>query len=582
MATLQKKKCRGHEYWYIVQSKRINGKPKPIVLAYLGKAETLLEKLKQLKEKEKDLSFGKEVLLKKLKSFSHGDTLALWKLVNEVGLPYIFDKYLPSQKRDGLKVSETLILASIYRALHISSKRSFSTWSRETTLPEIANFSPDKLTSQHFWDQMNTVTEEMIEKIEKDLTLNLINKYNITLDTLFYDTTNFFTFIDTSNERSSLTKRGHNKQKRNDLRQFSLALLVEKEFFLPLSSKVYDGNINDNSLFKEYLPYIFKKFREINLELADLTIVFDKGNNSKNAFSKIDCGKIHYVASLSPSHHKDLISIPISSYSKININGKEILFFRTKKEIYGKIRTVVIYKSDKLFIGQLRGLEKYIKTKTEELFELKKDLSEKIFTLPTWKKKKEQLKKKITNLLRGEFPKLISFNLRRGKNGNVLLSYEVNDDYYKYLLNDYFGKRILITDQEGWNTEDIISAYWGQSKIEKVFKHLKNPYHNSVKPTFHWTDSKIKVHTFTCLTGLLLVQLLNKKVREKEINLSIDEILLKLKGIRKGNIIYLDSNGKKIRVEEYLEEMDDDQKRLLDIINNFNSEKEDKNEKKRD
>jgi len=53
MATLQKKKCKGHEYWYIVQSKRINGKPKPIVLAYLGKAETLLEKLNQLKEKDK-------------------------------------------------------------------------------------------------------------------------------------------------------------------------------------------------------------------------------------------------------------------------------------------------------------------------------------------------------------------------------------------------------------------------------------------------------------------------------------------------------------------------------------------------
>ncbi len=91
MATLQKKRGRGHEYWYIVvQSRRINGKPKPIVLAYLGKAETLLEKLKQLKEKEKDLSSGKEFFLKKLKSFSHGDTLALWKLVNEVGLPYTY------------------------------------------------------------------------------------------------------------------------------------------------------------------------------------------------------------------------------------------------------------------------------------------------------------------------------------------------------------------------------------------------------------------------------------------------------------------------------------------------------------
>lgn len=585
MATLQKKKCKGHEYWYIVQSKRINGKPRPIVLAYIGKAEDLLEKLNKLKKvEEKENIDEKRILLKKLKSFSHGATLALWKLVGEIGLLDIFDKYLPSQKRDRLNVSETLILASIYRALHVSSKRSFSSWSRETTLPEIVGFSPDKLTSQHFWDQMDSVTEDMIERIERDLTVNLINKYNITLDTLFYDTTNFFTFIDTENERSTLTQRGHNKQKRNDLRQFSLALLVTRDFFLPLSSKVYEGNINDSSLFKEYLPYIFSKFREINLELADLTIVFDKGNNSKDSFSEIDCGKIHYVASISPSHHKDLLNIPIESYSKVKVNGKEILSFRTKKEIWGKERTVVLYKSDKLLLGQLRGLEKYIKTKKEELSELKKDLSEKIFTLATWGKKKEQIKKKVANLLRGEniLLPLISFKLRRGKEGNVLFSYKINDDYYKFLLNNYFGKRILITDKDYWKTEEIISAYWGQSKIEQVFKHLKNPYHNSIEPTFHWTDSKIKVHTFTCLIGFLLVQLLHKKVRDKGVNLSIDEILLKLKGIRKGNIVYLDLNGKRIQVEEYIEEMDDDQKRLLGIVNSFGSKKEGENQNKED
>lgn len=107
----------------------------------------------------------KRILLKKLKSFSYGATLALWKLVSETGLLNIFNKYLPSQKRDGQNDSETLILASIYRALYVSSKRSFSLWSRETTLLENANFSSDKLTSQHFWDQMDVVTEDMIDKI---------------------------------------------------------------------------------------------------------------------------------------------------------------------------------------------------------------------------------------------------------------------------------------------------------------------------------------------------------------------------------------------------------------------------------
>ena len=40
------------------------------------------------------------------------------------------------------------------------------------------------------------------------------------LDTLFYDTTNFFTFIDSTNTRCTVAKRGHSKQKRFDLRIF--------------------------------------------------------------------------------------------------------------------------------------------------------------------------------------------------------------------------------------------------------------------------------------------------------------------------------------------------------------------------
>ena len=44
MATIQARTVKGHKYWYIVESRRVDGKPRPIVLAYLGKADDLLEK----------------------------------------------------------------------------------------------------------------------------------------------------------------------------------------------------------------------------------------------------------------------------------------------------------------------------------------------------------------------------------------------------------------------------------------------------------------------------------------------------------------------------------------------------------
>lgn len=46
MATIQSKNVNEYKYWYIVESRRVNGKPRPIVLAYLGKADYLLKRLK--------------------------------------------------------------------------------------------------------------------------------------------------------------------------------------------------------------------------------------------------------------------------------------------------------------------------------------------------------------------------------------------------------------------------------------------------------------------------------------------------------------------------------------------------------
>jgi len=68
MASLQKKKVHGKEYWYIVEGRRIKGKPRPFVLEYLGNAKTLLRRLQ------------KEEGQKKLKSLSHGAACILLEI----------------------------------------------------------------------------------------------------------------------------------------------------------------------------------------------------------------------------------------------------------------------------------------------------------------------------------------------------------------------------------------------------------------------------------------------------------------------------------------------------------------------
>ena len=126
MASIQARMCRGHKYWYIVESKRVNGKPRPIVIECLGPTEKLLARL---------LNQGGQ---HKVKSVSHGAIAALLTLAKKLDIVSIINKYTLSQRqywteqplRNQLTAGITLLLASIGRACMPTSKRGWHDWAK--------------------------------------------------------------------------------------------------------------------------------------------------------------------------------------------------------------------------------------------------------------------------------------------------------------------------------------------------------------------------------------------------------------------------------------------------------------------
>lgn len=549
MATIRKQKVGKYIYWQIVESRRVNGKPRPFVLAHLGTAEQLLYKLK-------DGPFKK-----KIRSASHGAAYLFYKTAMELDLVNIFAKSFAQQKRDGLETGQSLLLAALHRAISPGSKRAFAGWARQTTLPQLAGFEAKKLDSQHFWDQMDTVTEQELNTAEKEITLKMKDKGLLSPKLLFYDLTNFFTYIDSTNERSELAKRGRNKQKRHDLKQFGLAQIVTKEFLLPVCSTVYAGNKTDKERFLPQLTQLRTKLAELSISVEEITLVFDKGSNSKDNFAALDQQEIPFVASLSPAYHEDLINIPYSSYTQAN----NYLCCRTRKEIWGKERTVVIYLSEKLRQGQLRGLEQALEKKYEQLTALQTELAN-----PRARKKERlNIEKKVREMLKGErCPELIKVTILEKEKGRFELTWELDKEFYRWLTEIYYGKKILVTCRDEWNNEEIIAAYHGQGHVERVFKHFKNPYHNAVQPQFHWTDQKIKVHTFICVAGLLLSQLVWKKAKDLGYTSSIETIIDELSRVRQTEIVTVTGLKGKAPRETQLEEMEPELEKMFnDMVN---------------
>ncbi len=559
MASIQSRMCRGYKYWYIVESKRINGKPRPVVIECLGPTKKLLDRLQNKSKKCK------------IKSFSHGSMAALLTLSKKLDIVSIINKHTCSQRdywaekplRNHLTAGITLLLAAIGRVCQPTSKRGWHSWAKTTTCDHLLRISSAQLDSQHFWDLMDCIPEEAIEKIELEILQKALEYYPINSGTLLYDTTNFYTFIDSANNRCEIAQRGKNKQKRSDLRQVGLALAVTQENYVPLLHQTYRGNINDCRVFAKIITSIKSRMIKLKMDLNQHTIVFDRGCNSKDNLKKVKRLKLHYVGALTPYHHKDLIEAADGKFVKIQVEDNELEVYREKREIWGEDRTVLVFVSKKLKAGQLRGIYQSLEKKKKSLRSLQRDLAN-----PRAKKRsKEQLEKKIEKELRGQFMKgLIHYELTELTEGCWSLTYRTNQKQLSKLEDD-LGFRILMTNRHEWESDEIIKAFFGQAIVENSFKNIKNPYHLAVTPGFHWTTHKIKIHYFICVIGYLLSTLIWHDARKAGFNGTLDNLLDSLNDIRLSRFIELTGKQGKPKVTYQLEEMSKEQEALVQALN---------------
>jgi len=559
MATIQKKVSRGHTYWQIVESRRIQGKPRPIVLMHLGTAESLLRRLQE--------GAGKPL---KAKVLQFGALAALWNIAKELQVVETIDRYV--KKRDqGLSCGQYMLLAALNRCVAASSKSSLYEWYRKTVLQRLLPSSKKQITSQRFWDHMSYLDKETICKIEEEFTKRLIEHFKINLQTLLFDATNFDTFIDTQTN-SELPQRGHAKSKRTDLRIIGLALLVSKDFHVPLLSHVYPGNQNDAKMFASVTESLVARYRQFAKECRHITLVFDGGNTSKENMGQIENSAYHFITSITLTHHKDLLEVPLHRFESFsNPRLKGTIAYRTTKEIWGEERTVIITRSEKLLTGQIAGIKTALNKKRSALYQLRAKLYRS--QQPNARGKgytKKSLQKRLDSITSGQYVSTILNTEIIDDNGHLDFTFWTDFNAFEKLKRIRLGKRILCTDNHDWTTEEIILASRAQHCVEDAFKQMKDPHWVSFSPAFHWTDQKMRVHAFYCVLALILSSLLQRKAAQSGIECTIPALYELLSNITE--IINLHApEGKsgrgRLRAEYVLSECSPLQDKLCKIFN---------------
>jgi transposase len=559
MASIQRKIIHGHPYYYLVESRRVNGRPRPIVMAYLGSADTLLQRLKQL---------DTEPARARLCHF--GGVAALYDLAKQLRLVELIDEHAP-KRQQGPSLGQYMLVAAINRCLAPTSKLQMPEWLRGTPLPRWLGLTPEQFCAQRFWDNMHLLGEPQIAALSEAVSRRLIESFDLDLSALAFDCTNFDTFIDTETP-SELSQRGHAKSKRTDLRIVGLALLVSVDFHVPLLWKVYPGNQHDSLSFAQFLQELTTRYQALARQCQSITLIFDKGNNSARNQEILDASGFHFVGSLVPTHFAELLAIPMAKFSLLqNPLLQPVRAFRTSLKLWGQQRTVLITFSPELQRKQLRGIEQHLSKKRRALEELQAKLrrSQK----PGAKGKgytRESLAKQVKEICSGQhIAQILQVSVSQTR-AKLKLTYRTDARAYAQIRDLQLGKRILFTDQDAWSNEQIVLAYRSQSHVEEAFADMKDPHFLGWEPMFHWTDSKIRVHAFYCVLALILASLLQRRASQNGLSLSIKAMFTSLSGIQEVTNIYpatgnAGSPGRP-RVKTILTEMDQTQQQLYRLF----------------
>src|SRR5207248_1617768 len=162
MASLTAKVVHGHKYFQIITSRRINGKPRQVVLAHLGTADTLFARLQQKQG---------EPIKARVQPF--GFLAAAWGLAQKLQLVSLIDRHVP-KRQQGASVGQYLVLAALNRLTSPNSKARMAQWYRKTPLQRWSPRPPTQLRTHRIRGTANAVDESAIRIIGMQLIRHVV------------------------------------------------------------------------------------------------------------------------------------------------------------------------------------------------------------------------------------------------------------------------------------------------------------------------------------------------------------------------------------------------------------------------
>ena len=459
----------------------------------------------------------------------------------------IIDEVAGARRADaGASTGTYLALAALNRVVAPCSKLAFADWWRTTAADRFTKIPASVLDHRRFWDAMHAVTPEDLAESSRRIAARIVETSGVDCSSVALDVTNFATFIDTANGRAPIAQRGKAKQKRSDLRLVGLGLVVTRDGGIPLSWHAYPGDRPDVTQFPVMIGQLRGQYEAIAAAAgqrpADMTVVFDAGQNSEDNFEFLARSGLHYIGSVPASDCPDLTALPASARAVVD-PGRfgELTALDTRRAVYGAERRAILTHSPELHEAQARGLD------GTTLAKAGKKLGDLAATLARGRtrRSKDKVEAEIAEITRKPWVRrVITWELNGEQPRDLRLWWQADPDARAALEEEIFGKHILITSHDDWPVAGVVAGYRSQSEAESGFRQLKDTRVVSFSPMHHWTEHNIRVHTFTCVLALQVAHLMRLKAERAGLHLSVRQLLAALAGIGETVLIYPSAKGR--------------------------------------
>jgi transposase len=368
-------------------------------------------------------------------------------------------------------VQEAIFAMVANRALDPSSKLAIEQWAADEVY--LGHDHPFQV--QHFYRAMDFLLEHA-DEIQKEVFWSTANLLNLTVDLIFFDTTNTY-FQSEDPGESELKAYGKAKDKRDDLPLVTIGLAVTREG-IPVRCWVLPGNQNDAKSVEQVQ-------KDLNSwKLGRVVWVMDRGmtgEDNRRILQKAG-GQFILGEKLRGNHLSEEALNRGGRFKVINdkMHIKEVII----EEGSLKRRYVIVYNPEQA---------KHDRIIREQLLDR---LNCELENLNAQKSSKA----KCNVLLHPSMKRYVK-ELKSGK-------LKINKAKVKQ-EEKLDGKYLLSTSDSSLSSEDVALGYKQLMEVELAFRTLKSTL--SLRPMYHSKDDRIRSHVLLCWLALLLVRIAETK-----------------------------------------------------------------------